>query len=233
VLRDALPEGEAILGATRGFVEVSTATAQEADAIRLRLDELRRILDQTERDAADATPSALFTTVSLPKLMRDVETTQGYLETADARVREAAPWDFVVRGGYERIFIASQGRPFFATGTISFNLGAIRQKDADRRAAAGKREWVREQPSGVMSRTARLIRQLQALARAEADRLQETRVLLSDLEQRIKSVQDVGGRKAKSYADYLWFDYIKLKAENAYLIAHIEDLANVTRDGSR
>ena len=50
---------------------------------------------------------------------------------------------------------------------------------------------------------------------------------MQDLEQRLESVHGVGDEKAQAYEDYVWFDYIKIKAEHAYLVSHLKDLAAV------
>jgi hypothetical protein len=228
ILREALPRGAAIVEAAKKSVESGAGTVQEADAARLRLDELRRMLDDTEREMAGATPSEAFRRASLPGLVERAGSLDRELEKSEAGVREAGAWDFTVRGGYDHIFLANEGRPYFAMGTLTFNLGRLRQSGAERRAEEGRRLWLLRQPEGVTARIGRLLRQLRGVQKAEAGRLQETQILLVDLEQRMKSVQEVGGKKAESYASYLWFDYIRVKAESAYLAAHLKDLVAIT-----
>lgn len=227
VLREALPQGEAILEATGKSVESFSTTIQEADAVRLRLDELRRILDDTEREKIGATPSDAFAGASLPRLLERAQALQRELAKSEGNVREAAAWDFSVRGGYDHIFLQNEGRPFFVMGTLTFNLGSLWQRKADTRAAEGRQKWFLQQPEGIATRTQRLLQQLRGMKQAEEARFQETQTLLADLEQRMKSVQEISSKKAESYANYLWFDYVKVKAENAYLGAHLKDLAAI------
>jgi hypothetical protein len=227
VFREALPQGETILEATAKSVESFSTTIQEADAVRLRLDELRRMLEDTEREKILATPSEAFAEVSLPRLLEQAQALQRELEKREANAREAAAWDFTVRGGYDHIFLQNVGRPYFAMGTLTFNLGSLWQKKADARAAEARQKWFLEQPDGVAARTQRLLRQLRGMKQTEEVRFRETQILLADLEQPMKSLQEVNDRKAESYRNYLWFDYVKVKAENAYLSAHLKDLAGI------
>jgi heme oxygenase len=76
-------------------------------------------------------------------------------------------------------------------------------------------------------RTFMLINHFVAIQTAEAKRLHETETLMADLEQRLESVRAIENDKVQSYEDYVWFDYIKIKAEHAYLVAHLKDLATV------
>ncbi len=227
VFREALPQGEAILEANAKSVESFSTTIQEADAVRLRLDELRRMLEDTEREKILATPSEAFAGVSLPRLLEQAQALERKLEKREADAREAGAWDLTVRGGYDRIFEQDVGQPYFAMGTLTFNLGSLWQKKADARAAEGHQKWFLEQPEGVAARTQRLLRQLRDMKQAEEVRFRETQILLADLEQRMKSLQEISDKKAESYRNYLWFDYVKVKAENAYLSAHLKDLAGI------
>ena len=227
VFREALPQGETILEATAKSVESFSMTIQEADAVRLRLDELRRMLEDTEREKILATPSEAFAGVSLPRLLGQAQALQRELEKREANAREAAAWDLTVRGGYDHIFLQNVGQPYFAMGTLTFNLGSLWQKKADARAAEGHQKWFLEQPEGVAARTQRLLRQLRGMKQTEEGRFRETQILLADLELRMKSLQEISDKKAESYRNYLWFDYVKVKAENAYLSAHLKDLAGI------
>jgi len=227
VLREALPQGETILEATAKSVGSFSITIQQADAIRLRLDELRHMLEDTERERILATPSEAFAGISLPRLLAKAEVLERELEKREANAREAAAWDFTVRGGYDHIFRQNVSQPYFAMGTLVFNLGSLWQKKADARAAEGREKWFVEQPEGVTARTGRLLRQLRDMKQTEQHRLRETQILLADLELRMKTLKEISDKKAESYRDYLWFDYVKMKAENAYLGAHLKDLSGI------
>jgi hypothetical protein len=72
-----------------------------------------------------------------------------------------------------------------------------------------------------------LLDHFRAIQAAEGKRLRETEILMSDLEQKLESIRAIGNDKMQSYEDYVWFDYIKIKAEHAYLVAHLKDLATV------
>jgi hypothetical protein len=51
-------------------------------------------------------------------------------------------------------------------------------------------------------------------------------VLLADLGERLRTVEslDLKNEKLKRYRDYLWFDWVTLRAENAYLGADVRAL---------
>jgi len=76
-------------------------------------------------------------------------------------------------------------------------------------------------------RTYMLLNHFHAIQIAETKRLRETEILMEDLEQRLESVRGVADQKVQSYEDYVWFDYVKIKAEHAYLVAHLKDLSSV------
>jgi hypothetical protein len=101
------------------------------------------------------------------------------------------------------------------------------QAGAERRATEGFHRWIQEDPTGPSVRTFMLLNRFVAIQTAEAKRLRETETLMADLEQRLESVRAIENDKVQSYEDYVWFDYIKIKAEHAYLLAHLKDLATV------
>jgi hypothetical protein len=227
VLREALPHSEEILSRTGKSVEAHSATAQEYHGMQLRRDELLQILEQTDSDMGKAAKSESLATLSLPELLKKEFDLRSRQESAEAKLREAGAWDLSVRLGYQRIQADPQTQPFFGTATLSFNLGRLWQSNAEKHASHGFRRWIEEDPVGPSVRTFMLLQHFRAIQKAESERLGETNTLLEDLEQRLESVQQVGDRRAESYADYVWFDYIKIKAEHAFLAAHLKDLSMV------
>src|SRR5262249_16354678 len=232
VLRTALPEGARILTATAKSVESFATTIQEADATRLRVDELRRALAETEREAAVAMPSDAIPSASLHVLLRQAQLGRTKWYKAEADVRESSAWEFTLRAGYDHFLLVPEGRPLFATGTLTFNLAAPWQRRLEKRVLQAQEQWFLQRPDGIAVHTMKMIRRLQSIQNAEAARLKEIQLLMDDLELRIHSMREIGGLKAQSYADYLWFDYVKLKAEEAFLRTHLTDLAALTGDDS-
>ncbi|HSZ20993.1 MAG TPA: hypothetical protein VK770_14450 [Candidatus Acidoferrum sp.] len=227
VLREGLEHTKEILSRTSRLLEAHVSTTQEYHGMQLRRDELMQILEQTDSDLGKAAKSESLAAFSLPELLKRQEDLLTRKEIEEGKAREAGAWDISVRGGVERVFNAPQESPYFATVTLSFNLGRLWQGSADRRASEGFRHWIQEDPTGASQRTSVLLQHFRAIQAAEAERLRENDILLDDLEQRLESVRKVGDERAQSYEDYVWFDYIKVKAEHAFLVAHLRDLAVV------
>ena len=68
------------------------------------------------------------------------------------------------------------------------------------------------------------VARLQAVAEAEAVRLGQTATLEADLKRQLDALTRVGGDESKRYRQTVWFDWIKAKAELAYLKTHAESL---------
>jgi hypothetical protein len=195
--------------------------------MQLRNDELLQILEQTDSDMGKAAKSealAMFPLNEMLKKQQDLLTRQ---EIEQGKSREAGAWDVSGTAGLQRILNANQSSPYFASITLSVNLGRLWQASAERRATDGFHRWIQEDPTGPSVRTYMLLDHFHAIQTAEAKRLRETEILMQDLEQRLESVRGLGNEKVQSYEDYVWFDYVKLKAEHAYLVAHLKDLSEV------
>jgi hypothetical protein len=227
VLQDGLLHTKEILSRSARLLEAHVSTDQEYHAMQVRRDELLQILEQTDSDLGKAAKSESLAELSLPELLKKQQELQTRQEVKEAEVRQAGTWDVTVRGGYQRIFNAPQATPYFGTVTVSFNLGRLRQANAERRASVGFRQWIQEDPAGPSMRTYMLLEHFRAIQTAETERLRETEILIQDLEHRLDSLRQISDERAQSYGDYVWFDYIKLKAEHSYLVAHLKDLAAV------
>jgi hypothetical protein len=65
---------------------------------------------------------------------------------------------------------------------------------------------------------------LRAMLQTDQKRVSESKVLLADLEGRMKDVSAIGGDRVKRYRDYLWFDLVRVRADYAFLDAQISEL---------
>lgn len=227
VLRDALVQAKEILGRSQKLVEARVATSQEYHAMQLRNDELLQILEQTDSDMGKAVKSESLTMFPLHEMLKRQQDLLTRQEIEQGKSREAGTWDISGRVGLQRIINANQSSPYFASITASLNLGRFWQGSAERRATDAFHRWVQEDPSGPSVRTYMLLDHFHAIQTAEQKRLQETEILMADLEQRLQSVRGIDSDKVQSYEDYVWFDYVKIKAEHAYLVAHLKDLSMV------
>jgi hypothetical protein len=227
ILREALVHAKEVLSRSERLLETHVATSQEYHGMQLRNDELLQILEQTDSDMGKAAKSealAMFPLNEMLKKQQDLLTRQ---EIEQGKSREAGTWDLSGTAGLQRILNANQSSPYFASITLSVNLGRLWQGAAERRATDGFHRWIQEDPTGPSVRTYMLLDHFHAIQTAETKRLRETEILMQDLEQRLESVRGLGNEKVQSYEDYVWFDYVKVKAEHAYLVAHLKDLSAV------
>ena len=227
VLQEGLERTKEILSRTSTLVAAHVSTSQELHGMQLRRDELLQIIEQTDSDLGKAAKSESLAVFSLPQLLKRQEDLLARKEFEEAKARESGAWDFSVRGGAQHVFDAPKETPFFATFTVSYNLGRFWQGNAEQRASGGFQRWIQQDPTGASERISVLLQHFRAIQTAETERLHENEILLDDLEKRLESVRNVGDERAKTYEDYVWFDYIKTKAEHAYLVAHLKDLAVV------
>jgi hypothetical protein len=227
VLREALVQAKEILGRSQKLLEAHVATSQEFHAMQLRNDELLQILEQTDSDMGKAAKSESLAMLPLHEMLKKQQDLLTRQEIEQGRSREAGTWDISATAGAQHILNAGQSSPYFASITLSVNPGRFWQTGAEHRATEGFHRWVQEDPTGPSVRTYMLLDHFHAIQTAEAKRLRETETLLADLEQRLESVRTIENEKVQSYEDYVWFDYIKIKAEHAYLVAHLKDLDTV------
>jgi hypothetical protein len=71
------------------------------------------------------------------------------------------------------------------------------------------------------------VERLKAVVLAEALRLEQTAALEADLKRQHDTLARVGSDESKRYRQTVWFDWIKVKAEHAYLDAHLAALKQV------
>lgn len=126
-----------------------------------------------------------------------------------------------MRAGYDRVFGFESRAPFFATLNLSYNLGGLLQPEAHKRAEEGRRLWARGEDGDVETRLA----ELRAVHAAEKARLGQTRMLLADLEGRLRELDGLSSEKARTFREYLWLELVKVKAEHAWLEARTAAVA--------
>ena len=110
--------------------------------------------------------------------------------------------------------------------SASCNLGWVLQQPANKRAQQARRRLVRDEPGGAAEPA------LRALLAAETRRAQEAGVLLEDLDKQLEALRRIGGDDSRRYRQTVWFEWVKAKAEHAYLEAHVESLREVLGEGA-
>jgi hypothetical protein len=232
VLAEAVPHAEAILRAAQSASSSGYQTVEQLNATQLKVDALKEQLSEARQALAIAEQRPLPPQGSIGSLRRAREAAERDVERAEGRLRRTQAWDLVLRGGYDRIFGVRDQVPVFAFASLSFNLGGLAQRHFDHLALDGRTAYERLDPAGADQRAEAVLKQYEVMARGDAERLQQTRTLLVDLEHRMQAVDGLEGQRASMFRDYLWFDLIRLRAEAAYLEAHLHDLEAYRGDRS-
>jgi len=168
----------------------------------------------------------------LARAMSEVHRERARVRAEDAaqdlqgRLRTSQALNLEIRGGYYKIFGQQERVPAFVIATLEFNPGWLWQSSAEARARAAHTAWVKTKNT-IIGLAPEVRTQLQATLQADRDRLTVLNDALSDMERRQASVQAVPGEQAQRYADVLWLELAKLRAEKAYLIAHSSELQTV------
>ena len=225
VLDDALAEIDKILKQTTSDLDARRTTAQEATATRLRVEELRQLALQTHRDMS-----------LLPQPQSDIELggalaafqhADDDVERIEGKLRRAQAFDVSLRVGVDEFLDRNVDNPspYFAVVSVGVNLGAFFQGAANDRAAAGRHRLVRSgrDPIAVDATAERL----RAVVDTETKRAEETAALEEDLQRQLQALDRLGGEDSKRYRQTVWFEWIKIRAEHAYLVAHLQALQQV------
>jgi hypothetical protein len=224
VLDAAIAEADKLLAGVTADLEARRTTAQEATATRLRVEELRQLSTDAHNQMSALPPPAQGSALSgaLNAFQKADDEVEGY----EGKQRWIQAFDVSVRAGIDAFLDRSPNpSPYFAVLTVGINLGALFQAGANDRAAAGRRRLVRSghDPLAVDA----TVERLKAIVEAEALRLEQTAALEADLKRQLDTLTRVGGEDSKRFRQTVWFDWIKVAAEHAYLDAHLAALKQV------
>ena len=224
VLDDALGEAEAILKETNADYEARRTTAQEATALRLRVEELRGLSAETHNQLS-ALPAP--SNEPLGNAMVAYHESDADMETYEAKLRRSAAFDINLRAGVDEYLDANVTNPtqFFGLVEVDVNLGILFQHSGNSQAAAGRKRLVEtgHDPLGVDA----TIDRVRSLIEVESRRQQENAALVGELQRQIDALSKIPGDDAKKYRQTVWFDFVKAKADQAYLTAHLAALREV------
>lgn len=227
VLDDARSRSEGILERARTAVAEARMTTDTLDATTSRIDAIRAATVETRGKLRVADGSMSGPQEPLSTLLVQRDRAERTAEERAARVRQSQAWDVSVRAGYDQIFGQSQQVPVFGAVTVSFNPGLFWQQPADARAETARVDAARTGLEHATLRAQETARELRELARAERERLDDVTALLDELETRHRQVSQVQGDRAEASADSLWLGMVPVRAEKAYLQAHVVELAKV------
>jgi hypothetical protein len=224
VLRQALPRAQEIVRNLRTAVDRAHATVEELQSAQTHLDELQNSLQTAEtlRAGIPAGRAALPTPAQLLEKHRAADAEMGRYE---ARQRMLQAFDVSLRGGYDRIFGLRDVDPGFIVLSFAVNPAVIYQPFAEAEAAKARARFVRAENDSVEQKAELLANRLHVLLAGERRRQGEMRALLAESESRLKMLEGIEGDKIRRVRESLWFDYVKLRAEDAFLRVHAGELA--------
>lgn len=225
VLEAALPQAEQLLASLREDVKEGRATIEELNVLQLRLDGLRALAHETakERERLAALPRPPERPVTT--WLEDFRAADARVEAESGSLRRASAWTMRLRGGYDELINVPQDVPLFGSLTVSYNLGSLWQPSANARASEGRRRSLEEDVEGVSQDVARLLRELRGTHASEEARLREVTVLVTDLEGQLRDIQAMETVKVRRYRDYLMLELARLRSEQAWLKAHVVEVA--------
>jgi hypothetical protein len=224
VLQQALPEGERLLEALQADLQGGRATVDELNALQLRLDALRALASDTARDQERLARLPPRSERPLSELLRELRAADDEIERLSGKLRRSTAWGLSVRGGYDELIDVRQELPLFGMLTLSYNLGGLRQSAANARAREARPRAAAEDLEGLPYRVEKLLQELRATRNAEETRLREVTVLASDLESQLQAIQSLETVKVRRFHDYVVLELARLRAEQAWLRAHLESL---------
>jgi hypothetical protein len=229
VLDGAIAEAAKILRQSDADLEARRTTAQEATATRLRVDELRALSADAHRQLSALPPP---TDRPLGAAMTAYHEADAEMEDTEAKLRRAQAFDVSLRFGLDRFLdnTVQNQTPYFAVISVGINLGVLWQGGGNDRAAAGRKKLVASghDPLGVDATLDRV----QATIDIETTRSEQTAALVGELERQLAALDKVGGDDSRRYRQTVWFDWVKAKADAAYLTAHLDSLHQVLGQGA-
>ncbi len=222
VLDSSLTEAGEMLARAADDLSARRATVQEVTATRMRIRALRELAATTRAELSTLPASSASSSGALAALYR----ADADVESYDGRLRRARSWDVSVRAGYDAFLTSdADDSPFFAVAIASFNLGWLLQGSANERAAAGRRRLLRDEPNPEARES------LQSLFVDQQQRLTETGALLEELETQLEQLTRIGGESSRRLRRTVWFEWVEVKAEHAYLEAHVASLREILEEG--
>ncbi|MDB5219511.1 MAG: hypothetical protein JWO86_7438 [Myxococcaceae bacterium] len=230
VLEDARTHAEEILKRARDGVADARMTNDDLDVTASRIDAFRAATVETRQRLHSAEGAMLGPEESVETLLAQRDVAERAAEDRAARIRQSLAWDVSVRAGYDQIYGQHQPVPLFGVVTVTFSPGLFWQRPADDRAEVARVDAARAGLENASLRAEETARQLRELVRGDRERLVDVTTLLSELETRYDVVSKVPGDKALASADLLWLGMVTLRAEKAYLAAHIVDLAKTLHE---
>ncbi|MGE0870868.1 MAG: hypothetical protein AB7P03_20035 [Kofleriaceae bacterium] len=223
VLDAAVQEAEKILKEVDQDLDARRTTAQEATATRLRIEELRTLATDTHREMGLLPQS----TGELTGALTAFQSADDDVERISGKLRRAQAFDVSFRVGVDQFLNREDANPspIFAVVAVGVNLGVLFQGSGNSRALEGRRRLIRSgrDPVAVEASADRL----HATVEVETKRAQDAAALETDLQRQLDTLRRLGGDDSKRYRQTVWFEWVKIRAERAYLDTHLRALRQV------
>jgi len=227
VLREALPRAEALLKRSLDELEASRTTVQEHEALALRIDGLRERLASAELEAAALAPAPEAGGEPAAGSFERLRRWTAEKQAVASRLRRAGALSLTLRGGYDEVFGVAQDVPVFGSVSLEFNPGWFWQggydDQAERAHAQGVQAGVLGQRESLDALAHRLEAELGILRRRKG----EVASALADLAQRRERLDAAGSATGRAYAEYIWFEEVRLRADDAFLRERVRALARL------
>ena len=221
VLDTALVEADKILKTDEQDFAARRTTAQEATATRVRVEELRTLAAEDQRQLSSLPPPSERPLAGALATYRDADAD---MERAEAKLRRAEAIDVSVRFGIDEYPERANPSPYFAVVSVGVNLGVLFQSSANTRAAKARKQLVQQGRGLGVEGTVEFLR---ATVEIETKRAKETEALVKELNRQLDALERIGGEDSKRYRQTVWFEWVKAKAQHAYLTTHVASIQEV------
>jgi hypothetical protein len=224
ILDEALGQADQLMKEVNADLEARRTTAQEATALRLRVEELRGLAADAHTQMSALPPA---TDAPLGAAMVQYHQADADMEVYEAKLRRAAAFDLNVRAGVDEFLDSNVTEPtqFFGVLELDVNLGLLWQHSGNAQAAAGRKRLVEtgHDPLGVDA----TIERVRTEIAVESKRQEDNAALVGELQRQLDALAKIPGDDARKYRQTVWFDFVKAKADQAYLGAHLAALREV------
>lgn len=221
VLTESLPEATKYLTQATNDLEARRANAQDVTATRLRVEELRQLAEDAQRQL-DALPPLRGSLAGALTAYYDADAD---LERDEGKLRAAQGWDLSVRLGVNEFLSRDTPQPLFAAVSASFNVGWFFEGSANRKAADARHTLMQE--AHADDQVGATVVQLKTVLATEQKREEETGALVADLGRQLEELKGLGGDQTRRYRETVWFEWVKASADHEYLATHVASLREV------
>jgi len=229
VLEAALPEAQQKLEKSFTALTASRTTVQEHGALELRVDGLRQMRAEAALALAALPPPAPENAASSGSFER-LRRWTAQKQALTSSVRRAGALSLTLRGGYDELLGVPQSLPIFGSIALEFNPGWFWQGAADDRAERAYADAVEAEVFGQRQSLAQAAERFAAELEVVKRRRAEVDTTLADLAARRERLEAAGSSTAREYAEYVWFDEVRLRADAAFLKERERTLEQLTLD---